>query len=140
MAITVNDSIQNNSPKSLDNKYLKFGRFLYADTAEVNALIHPAYRHLGLTTLIDVGGVPTEFWYKEGTTDLDLVLKQYDVTTAANLGTISDGEGIYSTKVGNELRFKRIKAGANIVLTSFPDYIQIDGASPASGESNTASN
>ncbi len=140
MAITVNDAIQNNSPKSLDNKYLNFGRFLYTGTSEVNTTIHSAYRHLGLTVLVDVGGVPTEFWYKEGTTDSDLIPKVYDITTAANLGTISDGEEIYSTKVGNELKFKRIKAGANIVLTSFSDYIQIDGASPASGESNTGSN
>lgn len=135
--ITVNDNFQNNSPKSLDNKYLKFGMFVYASITEANETIPTAYRHIGLTVLIDMSGVPTEFWYKSGTADIDLILKEYETVEVVNLG--STGEGLFASKVGNTLNFKRLEAGANITLTPFADRIVIDGASPASGEVNTAS-
>ena len=40
------------------------------------------------------------------------------VTGAQNLGTSSDGSGVYSTAAGGILFFKRIKAGENISLNS----------------------
>src|SRR6478609_8770840 len=76
MAITLNDNLQGNSPKSLDNKYLKFGTTQYVDVAEVNSTIFPAYRHRGLTVKIE----GEEYWYKDGVADIDLVLKTGDRT------------------------------------------------------------
>jgi len=71
MSITVNDSIQNNSPKSLDNKYLNLGGVPYVDKAEVNSVIPFAYRSRGLT--VNIGGA--EFWYRDGLEDASLIAK-----------------------------------------------------------------
>jgi hypothetical protein len=58
--------------------------------------------------------------------------------TASNLGA---GEGVFSTKVGADLRFKSLIAGSNIALSSDSNEITIDASGVAgSGESNTASN
>lgn len=85
MAIFVNDAIQNNAPKSLDNKYLKNGITPYASVAEANATIISQYRSQGLTVLIT--GTPNqEYWYLGGTTDGNLILKS--TVTTINWGNI----------------------------------------------------
>jgi len=61
-----------------------------------------------------------------------------EANTASNLGTGSDGEGLYSTKSGVELKFRRIKAGTNVTLTSEVNDVVINAST--SGEANTASN
>ncbi|KAH0542027.1 hypothetical protein GP486_008676, partial [Trichoglossum hirsutum] len=71
MAIYINDAIQNNAPKSLDNKYLKNGITPYASVDDVNSTIVGPYRHQGLTVL--VGG--QEYWYLGGTANNNLILK-----------------------------------------------------------------
>jgi hypothetical protein len=49
-----------------------------------------------------------------------------EANTASNLGTFGvDGVGIYSAKVGVDLRFKRIKAGSGITLTEESNDILI---------------
>jgi hypothetical protein len=58
-----------------------------------------------------------------------------EITTASNLGT---GIGIYSQKVGSDLRFKSLIAGPNIILSGNSTTIIISGS--PSGEINTASN
>lgn len=87
MAITINDNFQNNSPKSLDAKYTKFvsgAATPYVSVAEVNSLIPNEYRSVGLTVLIDIGGVNVEYWYKEGILDGDLVVKLPQLSGTAN--------------------------------------------------------
>lgn len=69
--IVVNDSIQSNSPKSLDNKYLKYGITPYASIADVNSTVISVYRYVGLTVLIGT----QEYWYIGGTLDTNLVVK-----------------------------------------------------------------
>lgn len=71
MSIVVNDSLQSNSPKSLDNKYLKNGVTPYADTTDANTSIDSAYRSVGLTILI--GNI--EYWYKTGILNANLIPK-----------------------------------------------------------------
>src|SRR5690349_14141522 len=102
MAIILNDNLQSNSPKSLDNKYLKFGTTPYVSIADVNATIPLAYRSLGLTVLIDDGSEALEYWYKDGTANGDLVLKTGEIVTVANLGP--SGAAVYSAKVGSEIQ------------------------------------
>jgi hypothetical protein len=58
-----------------------------------------------------------------------------EINTASNLGT---GIGLYSTKVGSDLRFKSIMAGPNIIISGNSSMIIISGS--PSGEINTASN
>lgn len=71
MSVTVNDSIQSNSPKSLDNKYLKLGALTYTNLSDVNSTILAAYRSRGLT--VNIGGA--EYWYRDGLADVNLVAK-----------------------------------------------------------------
>ena len=58
-----------------------------------------------------------------------------EANTSSNLGT---GDGLAAPKVGVDLPFKSLKAGANITLTPSATEILIDGAAP--GETNTSSN
>lgn len=78
MPLLVNDTLQNNSPKPLDNKYGVFssGSFRpYNNVAEVNATIPAAYRSIGLTVLVNTGSGNFEFWYQTGIADGNLVEK-----------------------------------------------------------------
>jgi hypothetical protein len=64
-----------------------------------------------------------------------------EVNTASNLGTIPPAIGIFAQKVGTDLQFKSLLAGANITLTEIGvpvESIEISG--PAPGETNTMTN
>lgn len=78
MSVTLNDSIQINAPKSLDNKYLNLGVNIYPDTTTTNSVLLPAYRSRGLT--VNIGGA--EYWYRDGTADVNLVPKNISVVTS----------------------------------------------------------
>lgn len=78
MSVTVNDSIQSNSPKSLDNKYLKLGSSTYTTIADANTTLLSAYRSRGLT--VNVGG--TEYWYRDDIGDVNLIPKNITIATA----------------------------------------------------------
>lgn len=69
--ITINDAIQNNSPKSLDAKYLFNGITSYSSLSQVNTKILSVYRSIGLT--VNINNV--EYWYASGITDNNLVPK-----------------------------------------------------------------
>lgn len=71
MSLSVNDTIQSNSPKSLDAKYLKLGLTTYSNVSDVNSTLLNAYRSQGLT--VNIQGL--EYWYKDGILDTNLVLK-----------------------------------------------------------------
>ena len=90
MSIIVNDNIQVNSGKALDNKYLKNGIAPYADVNDVNTTIPLSYRSPYLTVVIGT----QEYWYFNGVTNTDLVVKssaiQTDITVS-NLQTLISG-------------------------------------------------
>ncbi|MCZ2140665.1 MAG: hypothetical protein LC096_04660, partial [Bacteroidia bacterium] len=69
MPIILNENIQSNSPKSLDNKYLMDGVTPYADVADVNSTIPITYRSIGLK--VNIANV--DYWYQNGVADVDLV-------------------------------------------------------------------
>ena len=72
MAIILNDNVQVNLGKPLDNKYLQpILNRPYIDSTEVNTTIIEALRYTGLT--VNISGV--EYWYANGITDPDLVEK-----------------------------------------------------------------
>ena len=70
MAILLNDNINIETGKHLDNKYGP-----YADLATAKSSIPEFKRARGLTVGIINGGSLVEYWFKDGTTDSDLVLK-----------------------------------------------------------------
>ena len=57
-----------------------------------------------------------------------------EVNTASNLGA---GEGVFASKVGVDLKFKSLVAGANVTLTSDGDEITIEAAGGGGGGSGT---
>jgi len=61
-----------------------------------------------------------------------------EANTASNKGTALDGEGLFFTKNGVDLEFKRILAGTGVSFDITDDRIEISAS--GSGEANTASN
>lgn len=86
MPIIVNDNFRNNSPKSLDNKYLKNGTTAYISTAEAVSSIPLAYRHIGLTVLVG----NKEYWWRDGKADNQLIEK-YEAPAGASGGGAGEG-------------------------------------------------
>src|SRR6478736_6503075 len=134
MSIGISDNFQNNSGKALDNKYLSGGTTLYSSVAAANAAIFSVYRHRGLKVLIDVGGAPTEYWYKEGTADLNLV-EYVDLLTVTNGTGVSDRAQLASAPDQLTLQVKSIGiSGSNgisvtrISNATTEDWV-IDGSS-----------
>lgn len=94
MSLSVNDSIQNNSPKPLDNKYGIFtsGAFRpYVSVTEANTTIAAAYRTVGLTVLINTTGGNVEYWYQTGIANGNLVVKSPSASVDSPI--IIDGGG-----------------------------------------------
>lgn len=96
MAIVYNDNIQLNAPKSLDNRYLSSGLTPYANTAAVNSAILSAYRYRGLTVLIN----NVEYWYRDGVTNGDLIVKTSGVAAANNGLSVSGSTVVLGQDVG----------------------------------------
>jgi hypothetical protein len=112
MAINLSDNIQVNLGKPVDNKYLQpILNRPYTGVSEVNSTIVEPLRHTGLT--VNINGV--EYWYKDGITNGDLVLKtagggtgeriEKDITQASHGFVIGDvigwdnGLGEYRTVI-----------------------------------------
>lgn len=120
--ITINDSFQNNSPKPLNNRYLKFvsgSAQAYNSTAEANVAIPSAYRHLGLTTLVNDGTGNKEYWYKDGILDANLVVKETPIVPSLDL-VLEQGGSLSNDRV-IDLSDKSliIKNSASNILTHF---------------------
>lgn len=98
MAITLNDNLQINAGKPVDTRYLTTGNTVYTSTGATNAAIPIPLRYTGLT--VNVMG--TEFWYKNGVQNINLIEKKYStiapnsafVTGATNLGFFTGFTGV----------------------------------------------
>lgn len=91
----LSNNLQPNVPKSLDNRTGKVVSGVwqpYASVNEANSLINGAYRYKGLTVLVNVGGISTEYWYRDGVADNDLIVK------SAGGGTDTTGFGLATRK------------------------------------------
>ena len=82
MAILLNDNIQIETGKHVDNKYGP-----YADLASALTAIPSFKRVRGLTVGIIEGGLLKEYWFKEGINNIDLIEK---ITAANNTGGGTD--------------------------------------------------
>lgn len=79
MSSSTNDNFKVNAPKPIDSRYGKFvagQQQPFSSVSDANSRVLSAVRYKGLTLLVlDGNGQPTEYWYKNGITDLDLVQK-----------------------------------------------------------------
>lgn len=85
--INVNDNIFSSSPKALDQKsgvWTGSAWRAYTSTAEVISTLASPVRHIGLTVLINISGVMTEYWFRSGVADGDLVVKQTEAGGATS--------------------------------------------------------
>lgn len=90
----INVGIDNLSPQHIDRSY---GRTIagvttpFTSVTQANAAVNIVFRHKGKTVLIDDGSGSKEYWWKAGTADVNLVLKEapglnqpYKVTLITN--------------------------------------------------------
>jgi hypothetical protein len=70
MAIVLSDNIQVNAPKPVDSRYLNI-LVPYSSVGAANTAIVSGVRYTGLTVNIN----SSEYWYKNGILDTDLIIK-----------------------------------------------------------------
>ena len=75
MAIILDDGLKVGQQKPVDSKYFN-DLVPYASVAEANTILTAGVRHIGLT--VNIAGV--EYWYKDGISDNDLVIKSSENT------------------------------------------------------------
>jgi hypothetical protein len=109
MAITIQDTFHVNAPKSADSRYLKNGNTPYSSVADANATILSFYRHVGLTVLIGT----QEYWYKTGTANGNLILKDTGGATPIN----PNSPITYNTSTG-DIAITQANSGQNGYLSN----------------------
>jgi len=111
MAINLNSNISILAPFNLDAKY---GVWSGADlaTAKASALagIPSIYRAIGMTVGLYFGGTTTEYWFKDGVADGNLVQK-------TSGGTTVSGGNLISVSSGGQVNFSGgANTGGNIIV------------------------
>jgi len=95
MSIILNDNIDVRAPKPADARFgttISGTTGFYATTSAANTAIPSYQRYIGLTVGIKVGSNPIqEYWYANGITDPDLVIKSGTVSGAGSGLTLSSG-------------------------------------------------
>lgn len=109
--ITINDNLNNKSPKSLDDKRGVFqsGAWrAYNSKAEVLSKVPLAYRYLTMEVDISIYGVTQTYWFRDAVTlESDLILK-VNIDSApmitANQSSLdgNNNDGYYLTLTGGE--------------------------------------
>lgn len=126
MAIIINDNLQINAGKPVDDKYLN-GSVPYNSTAEVATEIALPQRYIGLTVNIN----NKEYWFKNGVADSDLEEKFTAFSgSSVVIGGVSVGGGadvlsnISSSISGDTLIFRSIiGSGATTVIEDGTEII-----------------
>lgn len=113
MSIQLNENIKIASPNPIDGRYFSpiviAGRQQpYTGVTHVNSLLDIGQdRYSGLTVNIN----SVEYWYKDGITDTDLIIKKYDqgdviddfISGVTNLGFFSGKTGIQTLNISTPL-------------------------------------
>ena len=102
MSINIQDGLFVSGPKPVEDKYLNNGA-VWADTAEVLSTLPVQARYQGLTVLITATPEPIEYWFRDGITDGDLVVKQADA--GLNTSGSEDNQVLLSTGDGSPTEF-----------------------------------
>lgn len=101
MASEYNDNVRLNAPKALEDKSGKFVNGVWQPFDDITEaqLAVPDYRHKFMVQVILKNGVPTEYWYRDGIANNNLVQKHLDkrqLTQAEyNALSIKDPNTIY---------------------------------------------
>ncbi len=106
MAISFPDNINLGVGNPIDAKYLNSSNAPYVSLAAVKSAIVLSQRYVGLTVLVVTGGTNSEYWFKQGVTDGDLVLKT--APTTGSTGTITGATN------GLSVTGKKIKLGGSL--------------------------
>ena len=109
-----NENITLAAPNPLDKRYLSNrtsggSQLPYSGVTEVYSIIPLTVRYEGLTVLISSGGTNTEYWFKDGVADVNLIQKKYNsetpigdfVTGGTNVGYFSGFTGIQTLPIDN---------------------------------------
>jgi len=99
MSIQRNDSLQIAAPKSIDSRYDGDGSH-FTTVGEANLSIDSSFRFQGLTVGILSGGSVTEYWYRDGILDGDLVVKDNNPISFSNISD-DDATAPGSITIGN---------------------------------------
>lgn len=102
----LSNNLQINAPKALDNRSGIFSSGIwrsYASTTEANTTINSAYRFKGMTVQVNVGGVPTDYWYRDSTLDGSLVLKTFNYTVPTLNQVLTAGNTTLQTIVSGNI-------------------------------------
>jgi hypothetical protein len=116
----------------IDTRYLDFSNSIpvpYASTSSaINA--NPYYRHQGLTVLIGTQSNFQEYWWQNGTSDSQLVLKQSlatgNITGSASTGYVALWTG--TTSVGYDQSLSFNKGNPNGLLVGSSSYTYLSGS------------
>lgn len=106
MAINLSDNIQTNAPKPSDSRYLN-NLVPYISITEVNSTILSGNRYIGLT--VNING--SEYWYKDGIGDNDLIEK----TSGGGSGMLN-WTGSTSNAIGTYISVSGICAQPNLTF------------------------
>jgi hypothetical protein len=106
MAIELADNIQTGAPKPTDSRYLN-NQVPYTDEIEVNSLISSGVRYTGLT--VNITG--SEYWYKDGIADTDLIEK-----TTGGGGGLLNWTGSTANAIGTYMSISGICAQPNLTF------------------------
>lgn len=135
MAIIINDNIQVNAGKPVENKYLNELNASYTGTSQVTSTISIPERYIGLTVNVN----NNEYWFATGVTNSDLILKSNTGTTFNGIQNIGSGIGVLSgVTENNTYNLKSIVGSGNTSIINSGDTIVINSVS--SGESYTFNN
>jgi len=102
MAILLNDNVQIEAGKHVDNKYGP-----YNDLASALASIPSFKRVRGLTVGVIEGGLLKEYWFKEGVNNSDLVEK---ITSAPSGGGTGTDTGVRSLTANWQSTFSTVSS------------------------------
>lgn len=127
MAINLSDNIFSNSPKPVEGRYVTLNGIPFTSSAHATGSLSPSVRFQGLTVLVSSSTEIAEYWWKEGTTDSDLILKTATagifLTTASN---VNNGNVLTISKSNGDGYTITIDTGSGTTYNQGPG-ITIDG-------------
>lgn len=127
MAITLQDNIFTSANKPSDSRYGP-----YTDVASAISSIPSSVRHEGLTVGIITNSVLEEYWFKDGTEDIDLVPKKSGIEEISDLISLEtytgDASQVYVVQENAIYRKSNLKDaevtedGLNVIHSDASDY------------------